>query len=101
MNERTAPAVLPSNQPIYMAVKGEGSQPNGPLPDTSPDLVGERIAPAGLWQWVRNERECGHGAHMPCDFPVRCPNSKLSTNNRKITAEPQANSSLCHHNKSR
>ena len=27
MNRRTAPAVLPSNQPIYMAVKGEGSHP--------------------------------------------------------------------------
>jgi hypothetical protein len=27
MSGRTARAVLPSNQPIYMAVKGEGSQP--------------------------------------------------------------------------
>jgi hypothetical protein len=81
MNGRTAPAVLPSNQTI--------------------DLVGERIALAGLWQWVRNERESGHGADMPRDCPVRCTNGKLSINNRKITAEPQVNSSLCHHNKSR
>jgi hypothetical protein len=94
MNGRTAPAVLPSNQPIYMAVQAKGVNRNGPLPDTSPDLFGERIAPAGLWQWVRNERGCGHGAHVPRDCPMRCPNSKLDINTRKITAELQVNSRL-------